>query len=517
MGKPSGFMEIPRRDVPHRDVTERVKDYFEIDLPLDGEAILDQAARCMDCGIPFCHGSGCPLKNRIPEFNDLLYRGRWREACDNLHSTNNFPEITGRICPSLCEASCTLNLNDQPVLIRHIELQIVERGWAQGWITPLKPARNTGRRVAIVGSGPAGLAAAQQLARAGHDVVVFEKNARVGGLLRYGIPDFKLDKKVLDRRLEQMKAEGVEFQTGVEIGQDISPKYLLAQFDAICIALGAGEPRDLAVPGRELKNVYLALDFLGQQNRLNAGEFVDPVALGDSTGRAAIISAKDKTVVVIGGGDTGSDCVGTARRQGAAEIVQMEILPQPPQDRPAETPWPLWPRILRSSTSHEEGCTRRWAVLTKKLVGEGEQVKELHGLQVQWENEPRPAASEVSGEPRTGVNGSSGEPRPAGSGPSGGSSGYKMKELPGTEFVQKADLVLLAMGFAHVVHAGLVQNMGLKLDPKGNLAVDENCMTSQTGVFAVGDAAAGASLVVHAIADGRKAAEAIDRFLLQKK
>jgi glutamate synthase (NADPH/NADH) small chain len=489
-------MEIPRRDVPHRDVAERVKDYFEIDLPLDGEAILDQAARCMDCGIPFCHGSGCPLKNRIPEFNDLLYRGRWREACDNLHSTNNFPEITGRICPSLCEASCTLNLNDQPVLIRHIELQIVERGWAQGWIAPLKPARNTGRRVAIVGSGPAGLAAAQQLARAGHDVVVFEKNARVGGLLRYGIPDFKLDKKVLDRRLAQMEAEGVEFQTGVVIGEDISPKYLLNQFDAICIALGAGEPRDLAVPGRELKNVHLALDFLGQQNRLNGGEFVDP---------AAVISAKDKTVVVIGGGDTGSDCVGTARRQGATEIVQMEIMPEPPKERPAETPWPTWPRILRSSSSHEEGCTRRWAVLTKKLVGDGQQIKELHCIEVEWTSEPRTAVSgpSVSGEPRTAV-----------SGPSGG---YKMKELPGTEFVQKADLVLLAMGFAHVVHAGLVQNMGLKLDAKGNLAVDENCMTSQTGVFAVGDAAAGASLVVHAIAAGRKAAEAIDRYLLQKK
>jgi glutamate synthase (NADPH/NADH) small chain len=468
-------MEIPRHDVPHRDVSERVKDYFEIDLPLDGEAILDQAARCMDCGIPFCHGAGCPLKNRIPEFNDLLYRGRWREACDNLHSTNNFPEITGRICPSLCEASCTLNLNDQPVLIKHIELQIVERGWAQGWITPLKPARNTGRRVAIVGSGPAGLAAAQQLARAGHDVVVFEKNARVGGLLRYGIPDFKLDKKVLDRRLAQMEAEGVEFQTGVQIGEDISPKYLLNQFDAICIASGAGQPRDLVVSGRELKNVYLALDFLGQQNRVNGGEFVDP---------AAVISAKDKTVVVIGGGDTGSDCVGTARRQGASQIVQMEILPQPPKERPAETPWPTWPRILRSSTSHEEGCTRRWAVLTKKLVGDGQQVKELHGIEVEW---------------------------------NAGPGGYKMKELPGAEFVQQADLVLLAMGFAHVVHAGLVQNMGLKLDPKGNLAVDENCMTSQTGVFAVGDAAAGASLVVHAIAAGRKAAEAIDRFLLQKK
>jgi glutamate synthase (NADPH/NADH) small chain len=468
-------MEIPRHDVPHRDVGERVKDYFEIDLPLSGEAILDQAARCMDCGIPFCHGSGCPLKNRIPEFNDLLYRGRWREACDNLHSTNNFPEITGRICPSLCEASCTLNLNDQPVLIRHIELQIVERGWAQGWITPLKPARNTGRRVAIVGSGPAGLAAAQQLARAGHDVVVFEKNARIGGLLRYGIPDFKLDKKVLDRRLAQMEAEGVEFQTGVQIGEDISPKYLLNQFDAICIASGAGHPRDLVVPGRELKNVHLALDFLGQQNRVNGGEFVDP---------AAVISAKDKTVVVIGGGDTGSDCVGTARRQGASQIVQMEIMPQPPKERPAETPWTTWPRILRSSTSHEEGCTRRWAVLTKKLVGDGQQVKELHGVQVEW---------------------------------NAGPGGYKMKELPGTEFVQQADLVLLAMGFAHVVHAGLVQNMGLKLDPKGNLAVDENCMTSQTGVFAVGDAAAGASLVVHAIAAGRKAAEAIDRFLLQKK
>jgi NAD(P)H-dependent glutamate synthase small subunit len=432
-----------------------------------------QASRCMDCGIPFCHGAGCPLKNRIPEFNDLLYRGLWREACDNLHSTNNFPEITGRICPALCEASCTLSLGDQPVLIRHIEWQIVERGWAEGWIVPLLPLEKSGRRVAIIGSGPAALAAAQQLARAGHDVVVFEKNARIGGLLRYGIPDFKLDKKILDRRLEQMRAEGVEFQTGVQIGQDISAGYIRGHFDAICLALGAAAPRDLAVPGRELANVHFAMDFLSQQNRRNAGEFVDP---------ATAILAEGKSVVVIGGGDTGSDCVGTARRQGARDIVQLEILPQPPQERPVDTPWPIWPRILRTSSSQEEGCTRRWCVLVKKLVGDGGQVRELHGVEVAWEDGP---------------------------------GGYTMKELPGAEFVQQADLVLLAMGFVHVEHKGLVRRMGLKLDARGNLAVDENLMTSEPGVFAAGDAAAGASLVVHAIAAGRKVAESIDRYLLK--
>jgi NAD(P)H-dependent glutamate synthase small subunit len=467
-------MESSRQDVPHRDVNDRVKDFFEIDVPLPEDVLVRQASRCMDCGVPFCHGLGCTVKNRIPEFNDLIYRGRWQEACDNLHSTNNFPEVTGRICPALCEAACTLNFNDQPVLIKHIELQIVERGWAEGWIKPLLPVRKTGKRVAVIGSGPSGLAAAQQLARAGHDVVVFEKDSRVGGLLRYGIPDFKLDKKVLDRRLEQMKAEGVEFQTGVEIGQDVSPKYLRQQFDAMCLTLGAGEPRDLGVPGRELKNVHFAMQYLSQQNHLNAGDPVDA---------AKRICAKDKVVVVIGGGDTGSDCVGTARRQGAKEIVQMEILPQPPENRPCDTPWPLWPRVLRTSSSHEEGCTRRWGVLTKKLIGADGQVTELHGVGVQWESTPK---------------------------------GYAMKELPGSEFVQKADLVMLAMGFTHVVQKGLVETLGLKLDARGNVTVNENLMSSEEGVFAAGDTAEGASLVVRAIASGRKAAEGIDNWLSRK-
>ena len=475
MAKPTGFMEFKRDDVPHRPVDERVKDFFEVDIQLPADVLLKQAARCMDCGIPFCHGSGCPLNNRIPEFNDLIYRNRWREACEVLHSTNNFPEITGRICPALCEASCTLNLGDQPVLIKHIELQIVERGWQEGWIAPMPAAASTGRKVAVIGSGPAGLAAAQQLSRSGHSVTVFEKDDRVGGLLRYGIPDFKLEKKVLDRRLDQMRAEGVEFQTSVEIGEDISPRYLQQHFDAILLTLGAGEPRDLAVTGRGLENVHFAMQYLSQSNRASAGDKIDP---------HAAINAKDKIVAVIGGGDTGSDCVGTARRQGAREIFQYEILPQPPAERPADTPWPTWPRILRTSSSHEEGCTRRWSVLTKKLSGTGVKVSELHGVEVQWENSAR---------------------------------GYQMKELPGTEFTQKADLVLLAMGFTHVVHGGLVEKLGITLDARGNVVSDANGMTTAAGVFAAGDAADGASLVVRAIASGRKAAEGIDRWLSSDK
>lgn len=471
MGKPTGFMEFERRDVPHRDANERVKDFFEIDVPLPMDELLRQAARCMDCGVPFCHGSGCPLNNRIPEFNDLVFRNRWREACDNLHSTNNFPEITGRICPALCEASCTLNLDNKPVLIKHIELQIVERGWAEGWIVPLVAPVKSGHRVAVIGSGPAGLAAAQQLARAGHDVVVFEKDSRLGGLLRYGIPDFKLDKRVLGRRLDQMRAEGVEFQTGVEIGEDLSPKYLQGQFDAIVVTMGAGEPRDLTVGGRELENVHFAMKYLSQQNHLNAG---------DKIAAEQIISAAGKRVAVIGGGDTGSDCVGTARRQGATDIVQMEILPEPPKERPADTPWPNWPRILRTSTSHEEGCTRRWSVLTKQLVGQGNKVTELHGIEVQWTSDGK---------------------------------GYQMSEVKGSEFVLKADLVLLAMGFTHVVQKGLVEKLGLALDGRGNVKTDDNSMTSQEGVFAAGDSSEGASLVVRAIASGRKAAAGVDHWL----
>ncbi len=470
MAKPGGFLEFDRKDAPHRPADQRVKDYFEVDVPLDKELLHQQAARCMDCGIPFCHGTGCPLKNRIPEWNDLVYRGKWKEACENLHSTNNFPEITGRICPAPCESACSLAFNDKPVLIRHIELQIVERGWNEGWIVPLTPRRKTHKRVAVIGSGPAGLAAAQQLARAGHDVTVYEKDGRIGGLLRYGIPDFKLDKSVLDRRLAQMKAEGVVFQTNVKVGEDISVRYLRQNFDAVLLSMGAGHPRDLAVPGRELKNVHFALDYLAQQNRINAGD-----AIAEPR-----IEAKDKVVAVIGGGDTGSDCVGTARRQGAKDIHQFEILPEPPKEQNPETPWPLYPRILRTSTSHEEGCTRHWSVVTKKIVGAGDVATELHGCEVEWVQ---------------------------------GAKGFEMRDKAGTEFTMKVDLVLLAMGFVHVVHPGLVQGLGLKLDPRGNVVIDGSYMTSERGVFAAGDTEKGASLVVHGINAGRLAAAGIDQWL----
>ncbi|MBN1844107.1 MAG: glutamate synthase subunit beta [Sedimentisphaerales bacterium] len=472
MAKPNGFMEFSRRPVPHRPVEERVGDYFEIEIPLPDDLLQQQAARCMDCGIPFCHGAGCPLYNRIPEFNDLVYRGKWRQACENLHATNNFPEITGRICPAPCEAACTLNIDQEPVLIRHIENQIAERGWAEGWIRPLPAAQKTGRSVAIIGSGPAGLACAQQLARAGHAVTVFEKNEKIGGLLRYGIPDFKLDKRILDRRLEQLLAEGVSFQTGVTVGEDISARYLRRRFDAVCLTMGAGQPRDLTVPGRGYENIFFAMEYLAQQNKINAGEAVPPEQR---------ISARDKIVVVIGGGDTGSDCVGTARRQGAREIHQLEILPQPPETPPADTPWPAWPRILRSSSSHQEGCQRRWGVLTKRLGGVEVRVTELHAVEVEW----------VQDDNRQ----------------------WKMREIEGTEFGMPVDLVLLAMGFLHVVHAGLIEAFSLKLDDRGNVRLDENYMTSVDGVFAAGDTQTGANLVVRAIYHGRQAAAGIDCYL----
>jgi glutamate synthase (NADPH) small chain len=471
VAKPTGFKEYPRQEVGYRSAKERVQDYFEIEMPLPEEELQQQAARCMDCGIPFCH-AGCPVVNRIPEFNELVYRGKWREACENLHATNNFPEITGRICPAPCEASCTLNIDNNPVLIRHIEYQIAERGFAEGWIVPLPPKQKTGKTVAIIGSGPAGLAAAQQLVRSGHDVTVFEKNDKIGGLLRYGIPDFKLDKKVLDRRLDQLIAEGVEFQTGVTVGEDISTRYLRKMFEAVCLTLGAGQPRDLSVPGRGYENVGFAMDFLTQQNQINAGETIPAEER---------ITAKDKIVVVIGGGDTGSDCVGTSRRQGAREIHQFEILAKPPEATPADTPWPLWPRILRTSSSHQEGCQRRWSVLTKKLGGVEVRVNELHGVQVDWRQDEK--------------------------------GRWKMSERAGSEFSMRVDLVLLAMGFVHVVHSNLIESFKLKLDDRGNVTVDENYQTSEEGIFAAGDTTLGANLVVRAIYHGRQAAAAIDRYL----
>ncbi len=472
MGKIRGFLEYKRKSAGHRPVAERVLDFAELDIALTPDDLIEQTARCMDCGIPFCHGLGCPLKNRIPEFNELVYRGQWEEACENLHSTNNFPEITGRVCPAPCETACTLGVNDEPVLIRHIEYQIVERGFSEGWIKPLVSGKN-GRRVAVVGSGPAGLAAAQQLSRAGYGVVVFEKGAKPGGLLRYGIPDFKLAKSVIDRRLDQMQAEGVEFQTGVEVGEDVSVRYLRKTFDCICLTMGAGQARDLNIVGRGYENVHFAMDFLAQQNRINRGEQIE---------RTELISAKDKVVVVIGGGDTGSDCVGTARRQGAREIYQLEILPEPPESRPPDTPWPEWPRIMRTSTSHEEGCRRRWSAMTRRFVGRDITVTGLDCVQVEW--------FERNGQ-------------------------WKLKELPGTEFGLKADLVLIAMGFVHVEHSKLIKDLGLKLDGRGNVAVD-NYQTTAPDVFAAGDTISGASLVVRAIESGRCAAAAVDKWLKEK-
>jgi len=468
MSEPKAFLTYGREEIAYRPVEERVTDFREFDLPLAPESIHRQAARCMSCGIPFCHGAGCPLNNSIPDLNELVYLGRWREACDYLHATNNFPEFTARVCPALCESACTLGINDDPVLIKHIEYQIVERGFSEGWIQPQPPQRKTGKRVSVVGSGPAGLAAAQQLARAGHNVVLFEKDKHPGGLLRYGIPDFKLGKHIIDRRLEQMTAEGVKFQTEVDVGTDISARYLQKMFDCTCLAMGAGKPRDLSVQGRGYENVVFAMDFLSSQNKVYSGEI-----------ESCVISAKGKNVVVIGGGDTGSDCVGTARRQGATQIHQLELLPEPAENRPDDTPWPMWPRILRTSSSHSEGCERLWSVSTKKLTGLGTKVRQLHACKVEWiKNGER----------------------------------WKMKEVPDTNFVLDVDLVILAMGFEHVSHEGLVKDMGLHLDARGNLSADDS-RTSETGIFAAGDAISGPSLVVHAINSGRQAASGIDQWL----
>lgn len=474
MASPTGFLEYGRAEIPHRPVRERIRDWHEIDMPLVIRTLHQQAARCMDCGIPYCHGVGCPVKNRIPEFNDLVWRDRWQEAAENLHSTNNFPEVTGRVCPAPCEAACTLNLDQAPVTIKHIEYQIAERAFREGWVRPIRPEVRTGKRVAVIGSGPAGLAAAQQLGRAGHEVVLFEKDDRLGGLLRYGIPDFKLEKHVLDRRIEQMVAEGVKFEPGVNVGADISGKTLRRMFDAICLTMGAGKARPLDVPGADLPGVHFAMDFLSQQNRRVAG---DPHP-GNGQGE---IAARGKHVIVVGGGDTGSDCVGTSIRQGAASVHQLEILPQPPEGDNPETPWPQWPRIMRTSSSHEEGCQRRWSVQTKALLGRNGRVAELQGCQIEWKPSDK---------------------------------GFAICEVPGSDFTLKADLVLLAMGFLHVVHEGIVEQLGLELTGRGNVKA-QNWMTSEPGVFAAGDTVRGASLVVHAINEGRLAAAAIDRWLMQ--
>ena len=476
MGKPTGFLEVERHDRGYDKPAARTRSWREFVHPLAEPELQAQASRCMDCGIPFCH-EGCPVNNLIPNWNDLVYRDQWRNALVTLHSTNNFPEFTGRICPAPCEASCTLNIEDNPVTIKTIECAIVDRGWEEGWIAPLVPARRTGRRVAVVGSGPAGMACAQQLARAGHAVTLFEKNDRVGGLLRYGIPDFKMEKHLIDRRMAQMTEEGVEFRASVEVGRDVSVADLLRQYDAIALTGGAELPRDLEVPGRDLDGIHFAMDFLPQQNRRNAG---DPEAKAAPGGT---ISAKGKHVVVIGGGDTGSDCIGTSTRQGAASITQLEILPQPPEHENKALTWPDWPLKLRTSSSQEEGCERDWAVLTKTARGKNGRVEALDCIRVDWRHAP--------------------------------DGRWQMQELPESGFALKADLVLLAMGFLGPRRAGLLEQAGVGLDPRGNVAANTvDYQTSVAKIFAAGDMRRGQSLVVWAIREGRQCARAIDQFLM---
>jgi glutamate synthase (NADPH/NADH) small chain len=473
MGKVTGFLEYRREDTPHRPVEERLRDWREVQADPPPERVREQAARCMDCGIPFCN-DGCPLGNIIPDWNDFLYRDKLHDALVRLHSTNNFPEFTGLVCPAPCEAACVLGINDDPVTIKQIEWEIIRHGWEAGWVVPQKPERRTGRSVAVVGSGPAGLAAAQQLNRAGHTVTLFEKNDRVGGLLRYGIPDFKLEKWIIDRRLEQMREEGISFQTGVHVGTDLSAAELRRSFDAVLLCLGSEQPRDLPVPGRELGGVHFAMEFLTQQNRRGAG---------DAVPEEQAILATGRHVVILGGGDTGSDCVGTSHRQHAKSVTSIELLERPPDARPPSTPWPSWPLVFRSSSSHEEGGQREYALATKRFVGSNGRVEKLQGIGVRF-------VPDASGRPR-------------------------LEELPGTEFERPADLVLLALGFVHPVHEGLVRDLGVGLDPRGNLAADaKEFATSEPGVFAAGDCRRGQSLVVWAQWEGREAARAVDRYLM---
>ncbi len=473
MGKPTGFLEIQRHDRGYAPVADRIQHFREFVIPLSPEEVANQGARCMDCGIPYCH-NGCPVNNLIPDWNDLVYRDKWQEAIETLHRTNNFPEFTGRVCPAPCEAACTLNLEDDPVTIKTIECSIVDKAWEEGWIKPEIPESRTGKQVAIIGSGPSGMACAQQLARAGHRVVVFEKNDRIGGLMRYGIPDFKFEKHHIDRRMAQMRAEGVIFRPNTHVGVDIPIADLLEKYDAVVLAGGSEKPRDLNVPGRDLQGIHFAMEFLPQQNRRVAGDTIPP---------ERSITATGKRVVVIGGGDTGSDCVGTSIRQGALSVVQLELLPKPPEKEEKLLTWPYWPQKLRTSTSHEEGCERMWSVNTKYFEGKDGQVKKLHGIKVEWSQDDN--------------------------------GRWQMKEIEGSEFELDADLVLLAMGFVHPVHEGMLKELGVELDPRGNVKADtKSYRTSIDKVFAAGDMRRGQSLVVWAIREGRQAARAVDEYLM---
>jgi len=470
VGKPTGFMEFARELPKRRPVKKRLHDWLEVYQDFPPAHLQKQAARCMDCGIPFCH-QGCPLGNIIPDWNDLVYRDLWREAIDRLHATNNFPEFTGRLCPAPCESACVLGINDDAVTIKQIELEIIEHARKEGWIKPEPPERLTGKRVAIIGSGPAGLATAQQLARAGHAVTVFERDSRIGGLLRYGIPDFKMEKWTIDRRLEQMEAEGVEFRPNSNVGKDIDAGDLLKEYDALCLTGGATHPRDLQVPGRELSGTYFAMEFLPLQNKRNAG---------DEIPEAQFVSAKGKRVIILGGGDTGADCLGTAHRQGAKSVIQMEIMPEPPESRPTDAPWPTYPNLYRVTSAHEEGGEREYSVQTTRLSGENGVLQKLHGNSVEFARKD---------------------------------GRMVMKELPGTEFEERVDLLLLAMGFLGPERYMLDQ-LGVKVNDRGNVVCDRDKATSVRGVFTAGDMTRGQSLIVWAIAEGRTAARGIDRYLM---
>ena len=470
MGKPTGFMEFTREGPKRRPVEERLKDWQEVYEPFPVLKLMEQGARCMDCGVPFCH-TGCPLGNIIPDWNDLVYRGQWQEAIRRLHATNNFPEFTGRLCPAPCEEACVLGINEPAVTIKNIENSIVERAFAEGWIVPEPPTRRTGKKVAIVGSGPAGLACAQQLNRAGPLVTVFERADRIGGLLRYGIPEFKMEKRVLDRRLAILETEGIVFKPNSNIGGNVPADQLQREFDAIVLAAGSTLPRDLPVPGRELKGIHFAMDFLPLQNKCCEGDRVN----GD------FISAAGKNVIIIGGGDTGADCLGTVHRQGCKSVVQLELLPKPPPGRDATMPWPYWPTILRTSSAHDEGGQRDWSVATKKFTGSNGSVEKLHAVRLEWVKE----------------NGRD-----------------VMREVPGSEFTLDAELVLLAMGFLGPERKGMLEQLGVEIDPRGNVKADDDYMTTVPGIFAAGDARRGQSLIVWAIWEGREAALGVDKYLM---